>query len=118
MMLNSWGDRISVYCLNHKEPLKMNIISNTEHIKTPFYACENYLSEGNSCPNRLNLDDYQNIIFKFLEKIEALGPGGDLTNYTFIHKGTRQRIKVRVLKYNDDEIRLGILNLTVLGLKS
>ena len=117
MMLNSWGDRITVYCLNHKDPKPMNMVTNTEHIKTPFYACADYISNEKPCPNRLNLDDYQNIIIKLLEKIEEIGPGGNLTNYTFIHKGTRQRIKVRVMKYDDDEIQLGILNMTVLGLK-
>lgn len=116
MVTNSWGDRIKLYCLNHDEPKLMNVVTNTEFIKTPFYACEDYLRDE-PCKNRLNLDDYQNIIFKLLDKVTELGPCGDLTNFGFLYKGARQKIKVKVIKYTDDEIKLGVLNMTVLGVK-
>ena len=96
--------------MNHDKPKEMEILSNTEKIKTPFYACGN----GTDCSNRLNLDDYQGVIFKFLE-ISEKNPFDDLTNYTYTYKGSRQRIEVKVLKFKDDYVRLGIKNTTILG---
>ena len=43
-VINLW-DRISIYCMNHDEPKPMEIIKNSELIKTPFYACENYVKD-------------------------------------------------------------------------
>lgn len=120
-VINMW-DRISVYCMNHDIPKPMEIIKNSELIKTPFYACKNYVKDAadagaESCFNRLNLDDYQGVVMKFLD---IVGNGEIATNYTnctFSYKGTRHKISVKVLKYDDEEIRLGILNQTVLGRK-
>ena len=111
--------RIEIYCMNHPEPVKMEIISNTDVIKTPFYACKYYVNgdeEHSVCPNRLNLDDYQGIVIKFSEIVSEDILNTDYTNYSFTYKGARQKIKVKVLKYTDNDIRLGILNMTVLGL--
>lgn len=108
---NVWN-KISIFCLNHDEPKPMKIIQNVEFIKTPFYACEEY---GTHCANRLNLDDYQGIIFTLLEKIETAGPWSNLTNFSFSYKKSRQKIYVKVLFYSEKEIKLGIRNVTVLG---
>lgn len=118
-MIGLWS-RVSIYCMNHEEPVKMEIASNTEQIKTPFYACKQYFPENQDkehppCPNRLNLDDYQGLVLKFCETVSKGGFMTDFTNYGFDYKGTRQKISVKVLKYTDKEIRLGILNRTVLG---
>ncbi len=118
-IVNLWN-RVTVYCTNHDEPVKMKIAENREKIKTPFYACEHYFPEGQDdghsyCPNRLNLDDYQGLVLKLMGIVSDAGFMADLTNYSFDYKGTRQKISVRILKYTDSEIRLGILNRSVLG---
>ena len=117
---NMW-DKISIYCLNHEEPRKMEILSNTEVIKTPFYSCESIhsLEKSNEvyCSNRLNLDDYQGLVLKFLDIVANNGFNNDYTNYRFEYKGVRQKINVKVIRYDDDEIRLGVINTTVLGNK-
>ena len=118
-LINLW-DRISIYCLNHPEAEKMEIVSNTELIKTPFYGCSMYFKDKQErgispCPNRLNLDDYQGLVMKFIQHVTENGPLNDYTNYSFDYKGTRQRLYVRVIKYTDKEIRLGIKNKTILG---
>lgn len=103
-------NRISIWCLNHDKPRPMGIQSNTELIKTPFYVCPDYPE----CSNRLNLDDYQGLVMKFITEVSKDMYGTDYTNFTFTYRGARQKIFVRVLKYTDDDIRLGILNKTVL----
>lgn len=117
-LIGLWN-RVTVYCLNHEEPVEMVIVSNTEHIKTPFYACKQYFPENQNethppCFNRLNLDDYQGLVLKFCDMVSKEGPLINYTNYRFDYKGTRQKISVQVLKYSDKEVRLGILNRTVL----
>ncbi len=117
-IVNLW-DRVKICCLNHERPKKMMIASNTEKIKTPFYACKYYFPENQDdehlyCPNRLNLDDYQNLVLKFID-IVSEDPMANYTNFTFDYKGARQKISVKVVNYSDDEIKLGIMNRTVLG---
>jgi hypothetical protein len=111
-LIGLWN-RITIYCMNHEEPVEMEIVNNTEQIKTPFYACSNYFSEG--CPNRLNLDDYQGLVLKFCDVVEKGGVLMDYTNYRFEYKGNRHKLFVKVLKYSDKEVRLGVLNKTILG---
>lgn len=116
MLTNVWN-KITMYCLNHEEPKKMSLISNTEFIKTPFFACENYLAEKDQkCPNRMNTDDYQKAVLQFLD-IMSQNPFNDFSNYTFKAKKTHQSLTVKVLLFSDEEIRLGFLNNTVLGTK-
>ncbi|MBP3781724.1 MAG: hypothetical protein J6I68_00585, partial [Butyrivibrio sp.] len=67
------------------------------------------------CPNRLNLDDYQGLVLKFIETVSNGPFMADYTNYTFEYKGARHKIHVEVLLYSEDEIRLGIRNRSVLG---
>ena len=118
-MINLWK-RVTIYCMNHDKPRLMQIISNTEKIRSPFYGCTQYFpdtkeSDAMPCPNRLNMDDYQNIVLKFSDIVSSEGITNDWTNYEFEYRGGRQRTKVRCLKYSDDEIRLGVFNRTVLG---
>lgn len=120
-VINLW-DRITVYCMNHDVPKPMEIIKNSELIKTPFYACENYVKDSTdasagSCFNRLNLDDYQGVVMKFLDVVGNGEIAADYTNFTYTYKGTRHKISVKVLKHESDDIRLGIMNQTVLGRK-
>ena len=121
LMLGIWN-KVKIYCMNHKEPIEMEVVKNTEQIKSPFYGCtqafpEKINPEEGPCPNRLNLDDYQGIVMKFCDAVAEFGPAADLTNYSFEYRGGRQRTKVKCLKYRDDEIILGVLNCTVLGIK-
>ena len=114
---NLWN-KVTIYCLNHDEPIPMKLITNTEKIKTAFYACSNYIPEnGNehSCPNRLNLDDYQGLVLQFMDVVGSANAFTDFKNYKFEYKGSRQKITVKCLKYTDKEIRLGIYNNTVFG---
>ena len=111
-VINVW-DNISIWCINHDEPVKMEILENTEMIKTPFYACSTNTGTG-TCANRMNLDDYQGVILAFLDLIGA-EPFVNFTNYIFTYKGARHKLEVKVLKHQDDDIRLGIKNRTILG---
>ena len=105
-----WSN-ISIYCLNHDEPVKMEITQNTAQFKTAFYKC----SAEQPCANRLNLDDYQGICLKLLELIGEEILETNFTNYTFEYRGARQKIRVRVIYHGEHKIKLGILNRTVLG---
>ena len=118
LISNMWS-RIKIFCLNHDEPLQMEVTRNLSMNSTAFYACTQYfpekLSEGDvPCPNRLNLDDYQGIVIQFLKEVDEVPPGTDMTNYIFSYKGTRQKIDVRVIRYDDKEIHLGIINRTII----
>lgn len=111
-------NNMTIWCLNHDTPLPMQVISNTELIKTPFYACENYLPETDDikpCSNRLNLDDYLGIAEKFADIVSNGDFMADYTNYEFDYKGARQKIHVKCLLYSVKEVRLGIRNQTILG---
>lgn len=113
--------KVSIYCMNHDEPVKMEVLKNVEVIKTPFYACENYVqsesdkTDKNVCFNRLNLDDYQGIVLKFMDIVASSEMMEDFTNYKFTYKGARHKITVKVLEYSYKSIKLGIINNTVLG---
>ena len=114
---NVWS-KISIYCMNHTKPLPMDILRNDEVIKTPFYACEKYYqkpgNEAAGCANRMNLDDYQGIVLKFLDIIAEEEVTTDFTNFAFDYRGARQKLHVKVLKYTDDEIHIGVINKTVI----
>lgn len=109
-------EKIRIFCINHDTPEPMEIIKNTEYIRTPFYACKDYISldtGAHNCANRLNLDDYQGIVLKFLDMYEE-DPLKNFTGSAFTYKKARQKIYVRVIKQTENHIDLGIKNLTVL----
>lgn len=117
-IITNFCENLTIYCLNHEEALPMKVISNTEFIKTPFYACQNYLPQDKTvkpCSNRLNLDDYLGIAEKFMQIVCDGDFMTDFTNYEFSYKGHQQKILVKCLKYSPEDIRLGIKNQTVLG---
>ncbi len=106
-------NRITLYCMNHEEPSPMIVIQNLELVKTPFYACRN--DEGKPiCANRMNLDDYQDMILQFMDYV-AEHPYENLTNYSFPYKGRRHSYRVKVLRYTPDQIDIGVKNRTILG---
>ncbi len=107
-LINAWKG-IHLFCLNHEEPKEMELLTNTEKIKTPFYRCSD-----EKCPNRVNLDDYQRLIMSFLERMES-EPFADFTNFSFSHKGTRQKVYVRCLSHKTGNIKIGTYNETVFG---
>lgn len=101
-------ERVSIWCLNHDEPEKMEIVKNAETMKSPFFSC-------GKCPDRLNIDDYEGIVNKLMDRMaETLLSGDDLMGYKFDYRGPRQKISCTVIKYTDSEIRIGIINRTVL----
>lgn len=102
---------ISIWCLNHPEPQKMEIVKNVEKMKSPFLGCTGH----GRCPNRINLDDYTGVVYKFMDLMSEAAPAGDLTNVTFDYRGPRQKISCKVILYTKDDIRIGILNRTVMG---
>lgn len=119
---NIWS-KISIYCLNHETPLKMDVLQNTEAMRDAFYACENYATIPESqrkkgdkyCYNRIGLTDYQGIIYEFMSLMDKEGPVADLTNMGFKYpKKGGSRYEVKVLKYTEDEINLGVLNKSIL----
>lgn len=98
-------------CLNHSTPQEMTLLQNTEKIKTPFYACN-----CDGCANRVNIDDYSGLVLKFMEHAEKAGyPAADLTNFSYDFRGPRHKIKCKVLLINKKELRIGVLNRTVLN---
>lgn len=117
MIKNLW-QHVRFFCINnHDEPPELII----QQGKTAFYACPKYLPENRAadekmCVNRLNLDDANGIVQKLCTIIEEEDNFGmsDLTNYEFFYRGLRAKVKVKILKYRNDDIRLGILNLTAL----
>lgn len=116
-LLNFWK-KITIYCNNHASPLPMEVLRNDAMIKSPFYACANYRPPKESgtvpCANRLNLDDYQGIVLKFSDIVASDDGITDFTNYTFSYKGGRYKYRIKVLLYEDNEIRLGILNTSII----
>lgn len=112
VLKNMWG-KVTVYCLNHEKPEKMEILTNEDIIKTSYYKCSAYDTQG--CPNRLNLDDYQGIVLKIMDVMTSDPFMTNWQNYSFTYRGTRQKIDVTIIKHTEGEIRIGIMNRTVLG---
>ena len=109
MAIENLWDKISVKCTNHEKPEELYILQNTEQIKTPFYRCKD-----DFCANRLNLDDYQDLVLYFMDIIGER-PFDNLTNFTFDFKGKKHSYHIQVLVYKTEKIVLGIRNKTVLG---
>ncbi len=115
-----WGDRIRTVCANHTKPKELVFFQNTEVVGSPFYMCEcrNGGPDGEPpCANAVNEADMPDIILMFLDEMARLGPLSDLTNHSFVYKKRRHKITVKVLKYTDKEIVLGLLNNTLLGVR-
>lgn len=110
--LSGIWEKIKIVCLNHPSPVPMELEQNLELFKSPFYACTE--RESMHCPNRLNIDDYQELILSFLDKVGS-EPDTDFTGYTFSYRGPRQKVNAKVVTYNDIEIVIGVYNETVLG---
>ncbi len=108
-----WKD-ISVWCLNHDEPKEMRVLRNDEKFTSPFYACSERIEGEGHCPNRINMDDYQDLVYRFFD-IVAENPFTDLTNYSFVFKKRRHSLFVKVIRYREGDIRLGVRNKTILG---
>lgn len=105
-------------CINHDTPHEM-IIREGQSV---FYACPKFdddnLEPGErKCLNRMTFIDAGGIIDKFAEIEDSIDPlegTEDLTGYEFGYRGLKSRFKVIILKINEDEVRFGIKNLTVL----
>ncbi len=106
---NVW-DKITIYCTNHNDPVKMQVYSNSEHITTPHIVCQH----EHPCSNRLNLHDYQDLCIQIMELIHE-DPFADLKNTRFKFRGGKENYMINILKHSDNELRIGIFNTTVLG---
>lgn len=111
-VLNVWKN-IKIVCLEHEHLIPMEIV---QTYKTPFFGCEKYVKgEEYGCPNRVNIDDYEGLVLKFLDFIGGEEAGTcDFTNFTYEYKKARQKIFVKVLKYTPNEIILGVRNTTII----
>ena len=107
---NTW-EHITIWCLNHDEPVEMMVLTNTEQIKTPFYACTKN-NDKEKCANRMNLDDYQGVVLKFLDMI-AEDSFSDFTNHSFTYKGSRQKLFVKVINCPPETFSMVIPSMTL-----
>lgn len=110
MIKNIWNT-IEVYCNHrHEKPVKMEIQEGTHSL---FYACPKYHAENRldnepTCPNRINLIDYEAMIdhiSEILESSELNGEVTNLTNYCWVSKA----IEFKVFEHTD-KIKLIMLN--------
>lgn len=111
--INGVFKNISLWCLNHDEPKEMHVVQNVESMKSPFFVCDD--NAAGKCSNRINIDDYTGVVYKFMDIMSQSAPYSDLTNLTFDYRGPRHKISCRVIRYSKNDIRIGILNRTVLG---
>lgn len=111
MIKNLWN-RVQFYCIhNHEVPVPFRV---QEGPSSPFYACPKYFPDNREpderpCGNRVNLIDAESIVMKlgdYIEESEMNGEVANFTNFCFDYKG----IEVKVLKYTDSHIDLGIVN--------
>ena len=111
VLQNQWK-HITIWCMNHETPMEMQVVQNTDAFKTAYYGCPG--KDGHPCANKLYLDDYQGIIYR-LFSIIADDPFSNHKNRVFDYYEGRQKFEVTILKYRNDDIRLGIKNRTILG---
>ena len=111
--------KISFWCLNHETPVEMII----QQGMSPFYACPKFSEENRGadekpCLNRMTMIDAGGIIERFAaiisEEDDPFNNFVNYYNYSFTYKGGKSKITVKIIKYNDDEIRFGIRNNTAL----
>lgn len=106
-------DKITLWCLNHDEPKQMHVVQNVEKMKSPFFVCDD--NAGGKCSNRINIDDYTGVVYKFMDMMSQMAPSADLTNLSFEYRGPRHKIACKVIRYSKNDIRIGIINKSVLG---
>lgn len=117
-MVKNIADRVRFYCINnHKEPIEMVI----KEGRSLFYACPKYMmkddnhpdgyvrGEENACANQLSFDDASNVIFALDKIISESMLSGEMQDYKNMEFDYKQ-IHVKVLKYSQDRLDLGILN--------
>ena len=120
-MIKNLSEKVTFYCLNrHEVPVPMIERERTDDNKDDFYACPKYMLKDekhptghevneNSCKNTISFADVGNILLEFNKRIETMGVDAlfaDFTNYKFDYK----QISIRVLKFAEDEIKLGVIN--------
>lgn len=109
MVRGIWKN-IDVVCGNHPDNQKIRLVP-TQGKDSMFYACPKYRQENReenerACPNRITLKDYEAMVNHISGLIEENGGFINLTNHTW----TSKSIEFRVLKHNDDYIRISMLN--------
>ncbi len=116
MIKNFWNG-LELYCMHrHDEPVRMTVREGSSH----FYACPKYMrmdaehpdghADGEpACNNRLSFADATKLVETFAAAVEesyASGEMTDFTNFRFHYK----HLEARVLYYDDDRIKLGVIN--------
>lgn len=116
-MLSNFWKGLTFYCINgHEHPIKMIYREGN----SLFFACPRYMlvdeehPEGHeryeaACPNRLSYPDAEKIVSMMADAVQNSLAGDDFCDFTGYRFKLRQ-ISVEVLRYSDDDIRLGILN--------
>lgn len=116
MIQNRWK-RTRFFCLNgHVKPVPMLI----QGEKPVFYACPRYAlcdekhpyghaENERSCVNRISFSRAEAVIEHLKHIVDEDGKNGSAMDYTGMEFVCGTYL-VRVLKYQDDEVHLGILN--------
>ena len=116
-MLKNFWEGLSFYCMNgHDDPVPMTVMTGS----SAFYACPKYMlkdeehPEGHeygerACANRISFVDAERIVSKLSDEVSAAylrDEIPDMTGYSFSFK----TINVKVLRFKEGDIRLGIVN--------
>lgn len=115
-MIKKFWEYSHFYCLNHEEPIPMTIMEGD----TAFFACPHYMikdekqpygreQQEKMCVNRLSFTQATKIVDKFMKIIDADGFNAVGTDY----KGLKFKVSgidVRILKYSQSDIRIGVWN--------
>ena len=116
MLRNLWKNA-TFYCLNHDKPVPLYVI---ETSMTPFYACPKYMlkdethpngheKDESGCGNHLSFQDSYKIMEKFNNIIEDSLANEEMIDFTGL-RFKYKSIQVKILKYSDDKIDIGITN--------
>jgi len=115
-MVKNLFDGLTVYCLNHEEPVRMDVKSGS----SLFYACPKYMRKDDehpdgheeterACANRISFTDLEKIMEQISQEVEDAAFAGQEFDITGL-RGKIRTLEYRVLKYEPGDIRLGILN--------
>lgn len=116
-MINNLWSIVHFYCINgHTNPVLMDVKEGNDK----FFACPRYMlrdekhpnghkPEKPGCANHISFGEAEKIVSMLSERIEEAMQEMDFRDFTGDTFHYRM-IDVKVLKYSDDEIQLGVIN--------
>lgn len=117
-MISNFWKGTSFYCMcdRHESPIPMVF----KEGNSLFFACPKYMladeqhPDGHertepACSNRLSYSDAEKIVSTLSDKVQDSIMEGEICDFTG-YNFTVRKIKARVLKYKDDDIRIGVIN--------